>query len=222
MEVRDDREPVSAFSSQVEAKPTGQGSTKTQTKPKPLTRKGKSRKTDAPFRCRSRLDFRSKNRTTQTVSSMVEGTARPETEPHPRKTILCSSEHAHHKHFTTHYPFKNRVMALWISRPPKTKAQQQHPKTCCRKSQTIPIQPCQSSFCRDPIPPPANIPMLSENWLSRPQSDDPKETRTPFPFSMLLKSRRSKNKIKNGRRNPRNTQALSPLSAFQLPQYTHT
>ena len=47
------------------------------------------------------------------------------------------------------------------------------------------------------------------------QSDDPKETRQPLPFSMLLKS--SKNKRKNGRRNLRNAHGLSPLSALQLP-----
>ena len=33
---------------------------------------------------------------------------------------------------------------------------------------------------------PADVPTLSENWLWRPQSDDPKDARNPIPFSILL------------------------------------
>ena len=64
---------------------------------------------------------------------------------------------------TSLHPYKNRLMTFWISLPPKTKAQQQHPEACCRKSQTILMQLRQSSFRRNPIPPPANIPILSEH-----------------------------------------------------------
>ena len=38
------------------------------------------------------------------------------------------------------------------------------------------------------------MPIQSEDWLSRTQSDDPKETGNPLPFSMLLKSSKKKRK----------------------------
>ena len=43
-----------------------------------------------------------------------------------------------------------------------------------------------TSYHRNLTPRPADIPTLRQIWLSRPQSDDPKETRNTLSFSMLL------------------------------------
>ena len=122
------------------------------------------------------------------------------------------------------------VLCLWPksgsaprnpARPPPPSAQQQHPKICCRKSQTILRQFCKVSYHRNPTPPPADIPILNEKWLPNPQSEDPKETRNPLPFLMLLKSSKKKRK-KMGGATQETLKPFPHVALFQVPQYTHT
>ena len=65
---------------------------------------------------------------------------------------------------------------------------------------------------RNPTPPPADLPILRENWLSRPQTDDPKETRNPLPLLVLLKPRKKDRK----RREAQPKKLLKPLSHLAL------
>ena len=144
---------------------------------------------------------------------MVGERPRGNTEPYSRKSILRSSKHAKRKQFTTIHT--RTICGSFAKHDPQSRSAaavlSQRSDNCDAVSPELLSQ--KSSTC------PADIPVLSENWLSRPQSGDPKENRNPLPFSTLPKS--SKRNRKTGGAALETLQPLPHLGPFSCSS-THT